>query len=253
MATWSSSAPTLPSGSSWGNTETASYTENSWKMTLTMKSARGIGTTYYIRIQAKFEKGSEGTYYPPDSVYFFADGNYKAYTPPDVGVTLTRYYTGTSSTAQTQSGGSTVAGVSKYSGRYSSGIAAYDTVSFPAGIYYGMIYDPNGGSGPSPGGALVLSGQKYTVGANTFTRQGYEFTTWNTKSDGSGTSYAPGKTFTPSGGMTFCAQWVKANIPVYVNVNGVIHQVEKAYVNVGGTIKEATVYANVNGTIKTLI
>lgn len=253
MASWSSSAPTLPSGSSWGNTETASYTENTWKMTLTMKSARGIGNTYYIRIQAKFENGSEGTYYTPNTVYFFASGDYKGYTPPSSGVTLTRYYTGTSSTAQTQSGGSTTAGVTKTSGSYSPGIAAYDSVSFPAGIYYSMTYNANGGSGAGPGGVQVLSGQKYTVLTNPFTRQGYAFTAWNTKADGSGTSYAPGKTFTPSSGITFYAQWVKSNIPVYVNVNGVIHQVEKAYVNVGGAIKEATVYANVNGIIKTLI
>lgn len=42
------------------------------------------------------------------------------------------------------------------------------------------------------------------------------------------------------------------NLPIYINPNGTIEAVTKAYLNVGGIIKECTVYLNVNGTIKEL-
>ena len=39
-------------------------------------------------------------------------------------------------------------------------------------------------------------------------------------------------------------------IPGYINDSGTIRAIEKAYVNVGGTIKECTVYTNAGGVIK---
>lgn len=42
------------------------------------------------------------------------------------------------------------------------------------------------------------------------------------------------------------------NLPIYINPNGTIEAVTKAYLNVGGIIKECTVYLNVDGTIKEL-
>ena len=48
------------------------------------------------------------------------------------------------------------------------------------------------------------------------------------------------------------AIWKKNNIPLYVNVDGNIHQVEKAYINVNNTIKECRVFTNVGGQIKEL-
>ena len=39
------------------------------------------------------------------------------------------------------------------------------------------------------------------------------------------------------------------NIPLYVNESGTVYQIEKAYANVNGTIKECDVYANVGGEI----
>lgn len=41
-------------------------------------------------------------------------------------------------------------------------------------------------------------------------------------------------------------------IPIYVNPDGTIKPIQKAYANVGGVIKECAVFVNVNGTIKQL-
>ena len=46
-----------------------------------------------------------------------------------------------------------------------------------------------------------------TVSSNTFTKTGYTFTGWNTSSDGSGTSYANGDTYSTASNVTLYAQW----------------------------------------------
>ena len=43
-----------------------------------------------------------------------------------------------------------------------------------------------------------------------------------------------------------------AALPIYVNVNGTLRQVQTVYLNVGGTIKTCTVYVNANGAIKAI-
>ena len=74
-----------------------------------------------------------------------------------------------------------------------------------------VSYDKNGGSGsiaPSSvewDGSLVLP----SAGAG-IVRAGYALSTWNTKADNSGTSYAPGDTLTNvSASFTLYAQWTK--------------------------------------------
>ena len=118
---------------------------------------------------------------------------------------------------------------------------------------YTVSYNGNGSTGGSTSSQTKTSGTALTLRQNGYTRTGYTFVKWNTKADGSGTSYNAGASYTANAAVTLYAQWIKANIPVYVNVGGTIHQVEKAYVNVSGTIKEVTVYANVGGSIKTLV
>ena len=56
-------------------------------------------------------------------------------------------------------------------------------------------------------------GKAYTLRANAFVMDGYEFTGWNTQPDGSGTSYADMESVmnltTKNGGtVTLYAQWI---------------------------------------------
>ena len=79
---------------------------------------------------------------------------------------------------------------------------------------YTVVFDANGGSG-SMSSKTYTYGTSYTLPANTFTRTGYTFTGWNTKSSGSGTSYSDEATVknltsTDGGTVTLYAQW-KAN------------------------------------------
>lgn len=72
---------------------------------------------------------------------------------------------------------------------------------------YTVTFNPNGGNG-------ILSFQTFTEGKsqaldiNTFTREGYSFSGWNTAPSGMGTSYSDGQTITATSDMTLYAQWM---------------------------------------------
>ena len=73
---------------------------------------------------------------------------------------------------------------------------------------YTVSYNNNGGSGTlTDSSSPYNEGATVTVKSNTFTRSGYTFDHWDTKSDDSGTDFAEGATFTISKDTTFYAQW----------------------------------------------
>ena len=118
---------------------------------------------------------------------------------------------------------------------------------------YPITYDGNEADSGSVEAQTKTYGAPLILQQNGFDRKGYVFDGWNTAPDGSGTGYAAGDTYTADEAATLYAQWLKANIPVYVNVNGTICQVDKAYANVGGVIKECDVYVNINGEIVPIV
>ena len=74
--------------------------------------------------------------------------------------------------------------------------------------YYCLRFDANGGSGKMDS-LMVKKTETATLPANTFTREGYIFTTWNTAPDGSGTKVTDQTKFSPTSDTTFYAQWHK--------------------------------------------
>lgn len=74
---------------------------------------------------------------------------------------------------------------------------------------YKITYNDNGGSG-GPGYATVTSTSSTistSIASGTPSRSGYTFKHWNTKSDGSGSSYSPGDSISVSSDITLYAQW----------------------------------------------
>ena len=80
-------------------------------------------------------------------------------------------------------------------------------------VNYTLSYNANGGSG-SMSSQTVTEGQAAKLKTNTFTKTGYYFTGWNTRADGSGTSYSDGAYATFYGNTTLYAQWQKYADPV---------------------------------------
>ena len=79
---------------------------------------------------------------------------------------------------------------------------------------YKMTYDANGGKGAmtDPNSPYKENASVLVAGCG-FSRDGYTFVEWNTKSDGSGTSYLPGDKFYIKSDVKLYAIWKKSPNP----------------------------------------
>ena len=89
---------------------------------------------------------------------------------------------------------------------------------------YTVKYNSNGGSGTMSNSTFTMDLYE-TLTSNSFTRTGYTFAGWNTKADGSGTSYSDkasvkNLTSTDGGTVTLYAQWEANTYTVKFNSNG---------------------------------
>ena len=83
---------------------------------------------------------------------------------------------------------------------------------------YSITYDKNSASasGTTIDTNIYSAGANVTVKNSNFINSGYTFVGWNTKANGSGTSYSPGSTISMmEGGMTLYAQWEKEAPTLY--------------------------------------
>ena len=93
------------------------------------------------------------------------------------------------------------------------------TITIPARTSYTVSFNANGGSG-APSNQTKWYGESLTLSSTTPTRTGYTFNGWNTKSDGTGTNYAKGASYTGNAALTLYAKWAINTWPVSYNGNG---------------------------------
>ncbi len=74
-------------------------------------------------------------------------------------------------------------------------------------ITYTVVFNPNGGSGTMQP-QVFADGEEKKLSSNAFVRDDYNFSGWNTMSDGSGTPYTNGQKIRPVSDITLFAQWV---------------------------------------------
>ena len=95
---------------------------------------------------------------------------------------------------------------------------AGDTINYVNGVWGGeepveltVTFEANGSAEYPVEGTMtpqtVNAKTDTALNANTFTREGYNFTGWNTAADGTGTSYADGATVNLTENTTLYAQW----------------------------------------------
>ena len=92
------------------------------------------------------------------------------------------------------------------------------------GNSYSIVFNSNGGSGTMPNQSMTY-GTSDTLHPNDFIRTGnYAFASWNTRADGTGTSYEDGavvNNLTTTGTFNLYAQWVeKPSFTLTANANG---------------------------------
>ena len=102
-------------------------------------------------------------------------------------------------------------------------------------VIYTITFNANEGSG-TMSALTVKEGASQKLTSNSFTRSGYTFTGWNTKADGSGTSYTNGQTITPTSNLTLYAQW-KKTYTITFNANGGIGAMSALTVKEGASQK----------------
>lgn len=111
---------------------------------------------------------------------------------------------------------------------------------------FSVSFNANGGSG-APSAQTKTYGTALTLSSTKPTRTGYTFTSWNTKADGSGTSYAAGASYTANSDITLYAQWTANTNTKYVvnhyqmNVSGSGYTLKETENKTGTTASYVTV------------
>lgn len=121
-----------------------------------------------------------------------------------------------------------------------TGDVTYTAEFVSSEIQYSLKFDGNGATvidSTSVDGATVMNDQSFAydvekaLNANEYVKTGYSFKEWNTKRDGTGTSYADKAAFKLQSDVTLYAQWT-------------VNQYNVTFVDEDGTtvLKEATAY-----------
>ena len=136
------------------------------------------------------------------------------------------------------------------SGRSVHQWAGFKNISYSWENYYYkyITFNSNGGSGSMSKQTIENSGN---LQANTLTRNGYYFSGWNTKSDGSGTAYADKATIIANsdqkGNVELYAQWVKIADDLQANFSQAERKVTLTW-KVKKGLPNGTFYIYRNGT-----
>ena len=81
-------------------------------------------------------------------------------------------------------------------------------------VFYTVKFNANGGTGEMKE-ITAESGSEVSIAANVFTREGWTFGGWNTKSDGTGTPYDDKAKITLNADITLYAQWAAGTGTAY--------------------------------------
>lgn len=125
------------------------------------------------------------------------------------GSSFTGWSESSAADAATYAAGATISAVSALPGGTVTLYAVWKSTT------YTLNYSANGGEGTIDS-ATKNQGEQVTLTPNTFTREGYAFTGWNTRPDGGGTAYVNNASLTPIanalGQFTLYAQWAKSDL-----------------------------------------
>ena len=129
---------------------------------------------------------------------------------------------------------------------------AGDTINYVNGVWGGeepteltVTFEANGSAEYPVEGTMapqtVTANTETQLNANTFTREGYNFTGWNTEADGTGTSYADGATVNLTENTTLYAQWQFWN-GWFTDVNGKQYYKDGELQKTGWTVIDGNTY-----------
>lgn len=183
-------------------TQSGTSTKVNWKF-----EVLGGSSTYYTASPINCTINGHSVYDKGLSVYY--DGGSTAF-PRKKGSVSGTYNVGSYGTVTI-----------KLSGRpwyHDAGSAKSTTLSMTKPTYT-IKYDANGGTG-TPSAQTKTYGTALTLRTEKPTKVGYTFNKWNTKADGSGTSYSSGGSYKTNAATTLYAQWIENKLTVNYYKNG---------------------------------
>ena len=124
-------------------------------------------------------------------------------------------------------------------------VFAEDSPLFKAGPY-AVRYMANGGTN-APADQIKQHGVPLTLSSQQPVREGYTFVSCNTVADGSGTSWAPGATYTANANLTLYAIWSRVTYTITYNANGGTVAPVPQTKNAGEAVNLSTVIPTRNG------
>ena len=166
----------------------------------------------YVNINSSVSASYSGTLNLAGSTYSGScETKYKSDNPVKT-VTCVSAKTKTFTKGETATTATIKGGVRSSDGSWTGAtVTATATVTIPA-KRYAITFDANGGENP-PASQKKIHGTDLTLTTETPTRAEYDFVSWNTAADGSGTSYASGGTFSTNAITTLYAQWHISYVP----------------------------------------
>lgn len=99
-------------------------------------------------------------------------------------------------------------------------------------LTYDIVYETGDGTEVAP--QEKTKGTAITLRSTIPTRNGFTFSKWNTKSDGSGTNYNAGATYSTDADLTLYAIWTPWTHTVAFNINGGSGSVPSNFTKTGG-------------------
>lgn len=97
---------------------------------------------------------------------------------------------------------------------------------------YDIVYET--GDGTNVASQEKTKGTAITLSTTIPTRNGFTFSKWNTKSDGTGTNYSAGATYSTDADLTLYAIWTPWTHTVNFNVNGGSGSIPSSFTKTGG-------------------
>jgi uncharacterized repeat protein (TIGR02543 family) len=221
IAASGSLARTGYSFAAWNTAADGSGTAHAGGSSMTMGSANATlyaqwtAVTYAITYSAN---GATGGSVPSDGSY--STGGAALTVPGNSGALVNAGYTFAGwNTAADGSGSAFAEGSS-----YATPAAATLYSQWTAVGTYAISFNGNGSTGGSvpASGSYTPGGTAYSVAGNTgsLVRAGYGFSGWNAATDGSGTAYATGASYSASSSATLHAQWTAGTYAIAFAGNG---------------------------------
>lgn len=224
---WSTTAPTLPSGSSWVQEQTTNFVSNHWTLDTTRYIARLDGNSIAVKVVAVMSNGSYGTFYSPGKYYLSMNAGGQTVTDTTTYSmtkgTQTFYCTGVADPNSTVS--TTVGYIDSSASRIQK------TFTAPALLVVSLTitFDTQGGSACD----AIVRDQGTTYGTlPTTVRRDYRFLGWSTDTT-SANIVSSTDVITQEEDFTLYAIWRFIGA-VYVKVNGAWKYSTALYTKING-------------------